>query len=395
MINILFVDDEPNILDGLKRMLRPMRREWEMVFALGGEAALDVLAARNIDVVVSDMKMPGIDGARLLQEIKTNYPQIVRIILSGYSEKDMIIKSVGTAHQYLSKPCDADTLKKVVSHTCELRDLLTDEKLRRIVSKLNSVPSLPTLYSELMKELENNDSNMRKIGQIVKKDIGMTVKILQIVNSSFFGLRRTVSNADEAINYLGLDIVSSLALGIGVFSQFEGKDRVSSTLSKIWEQSMTVANMAKAIAKDENSEIANDAFTAGLLHEIGKVVLAVNLPEQFEEVNELKIKESISELEAERRVFQTTHAEIGAYLLGLWGLPHYVVEAVAFHHNPTIFPTNAFTPLAALYVANVFYYHGNEDLFIEPEKYFDVEYLERIGIMEKVKIWHQEFVTNG
>lgn len=393
MINILFVDDEPNILDGLKRMLRPMRREWEMRFALGGEEALNVLAEKEIDVVVSDMKMPGIDGARLLHEVKTNYPQIVRIILSGYSEKEMVIKSVGTAHQYLSKPCDAEVLKKVVSHTCQLRDLLTDEKLRRLVSKLNSIPSLPTLYNELMKELENDDPNMRKIGQIVTQDIGMTVKILQIVNSSFFGLRRTISDANQAINYLGLDLMSSLALGIGVFSQFEGKNQTSATLSKLWNQSIVVANLAKAIAKDQNPEIANDAFTAGLLHEIGKVVLAVNLPEEVEKVEELKTGENLSEPEAERRIFQTTHAEIGAYLLGLWGLPHRVVEAVAFHHNPTTYPTNVFTPLTALYIANVFYYHGNEDIFAEPEKYFDVEYLERTGVKDKIKIWHQEFIN--
>lgn len=392
MINILFVDDEPNILDGLKRMLRPMRREWEMCFALGGEEALNVLAEKEIDVVVSDMKMPGIDGARLLHEVKTNYPQIVRIILSGYSEKEMVIKSVGTAHQYLSKPCDAEVLKKVVSHTCQLRDLLTDEKLRRLVSNLNSIPSLPTLYKELMEELGNDNPNMRKIGETVKKDMGMTVKILQIVNSSFFGLRRTISDANQAIDYLGLDLMSSLALGIGVFSQFEGKNKVSASLSTLWDQSMIVANLAKAIAKDENPDIANDAFTAGLLHEIGKVVLTVNLPEKVEEVEALKIKENISESEAESRIFQTTHAEIGAYLLGLWGLPHRVVEAVAFHHNPSSFPTNVFTPLTALYIANIFYYHGNEDLFAKPEKYFDVEYLERTGVMEKVKIWHQEFI---
>ena len=219
------------------------------------------------------------------------------------------------------------------------------------------------------------------------------LSVSKIVNSSFFGLRRTVSDANEAINFLGLDLITSLSLGIGVFSQFENS-RSSAILSNLWQQSINAANLAKSIAKAENPEIANDSFTAGLLHEIGKVVLAVNLPEKFEEANELRINEKISEAEAERQIFQTTHAEIGAYLLGLWGLPHRVVEAVAFHHNPSQIPASLFTPLSALYIAEVFYYYGDEDLFSEPEKYFDVEYLNRIGVMEKVKTWHQELVKN-
>lgn len=391
MINILFVDDEPNILDGLQRMLRPMRREWQMFFASGGREALYMLDETSIDVVVSDMKMPGMDGAELLQEVSYRYPQIVRIILSGYSENDMIIKSVSAAHQYLSKPSDPETLKETVSKACALRDLLQDEKLRRLVSQMRSVPSLPTLYSELLKELEQTDPRMGKISQIVKQDIGMTAKILQLVNSAFFGLRRNLTDAGQAINFLGLDTVKSLALGFGVFSQFEKTNLSAQTLSQIWSHSIAVGRIARSISEQINPSVAGDAFTAGLLHDIGEVVLAVNMPEKFANSEKLIGDGILSRNKAEKQIFETTHSEVGAYLLGLWGLPHQVVEAVAFHHKPSSFQKENFTSLIAVHIANAINRYGTEDWSVEPEKFIDVECMQSLGLMEKIPVWQEKY----
>ncbi len=394
MINVLFVDDEPNILGGLKRMLRPMHREWDMSFAEGGIQALDLLGEKNFDVVISDMKMPGMDGSEFLFRVRNQFPQTVRIILSGYSEKDMIMKSVGTAHQYISKPCDSETLKETVSRACALRDLLTSEKIRRLVSQIHTVPSLPTLYQELLEELNQKDPKMQKIGEIVKKDIGMTVKILQIINSAFFGLRRNISDAGEAIGFLGLDTVAALTLSIGVFSQFESKNGTDSIPGVLWEHSMAVALTAKNIAKAVNKDTANDAFTAGLLHDIGEVVLAVNLPEQYALISKMSETEGITRREAEAKIFETTHSEVGAYLLGLWGLPRSIVEAVAFHDLPSRFQNGVFAPLTAVHVSNTFHENKIIDIFAEQEKYFDVEYLSGLGLMDELPKWHEDFMTN-
>ena len=395
MINILFVDDDPNILSGLQRMLRSMRREWQMYFASSANEALEVFDKTGIDVIVSDMKMPGIDGAALLQEVRTRYPHTVRLILSGYSEKEMIMKSVGAAHQYISKPCDSEMLKEKIQRACNLRDLLGNENLRRLVSQMHSVPSLPTLYSEMMAELNLPEPNMRKIGEIVKKDIGMTVKVLQIVNSAFFGLQRNVSDAGDAINFLGLDTIKSLTLSIGIFSQFENQKQSQKTISEIWNHSMSVGVLAKKIAASENPEDANDAFTAGLLHEIGEIVLAVNLPEQFAAMQQLIEKENMTRIAAERQIFETTHSEVGAYLLGLWGLPHQVVEAVAFHHFPGKFQTGSFSPMTAVHIADEFHAHSGEEILTEPENCFDVKYLEKLGLMEKIPVWYQEYLAKS
>ena len=157
MIRILFVDDEPKITEGLQRMLRSMRREWEMTFASSGPKALEKLAAQPFDVVVSDMRMPGMDGCQLLTEVMQRHPQIIRIILSGYSDKEMVMRSIGLAHHYLSKPCEAETLKETIKHACDLRDQFDDETLRLLVARMRSLPNLPPPYFEAVQELHSSN----------------------------------------------------------------------------------------------------------------------------------------------------------------------------------------------------------------------------------------------
>jgi putative nucleotidyltransferase with HDIG domain len=390
MIKILFVDDEPYVLEGMRRMLRSMRNEWTMSFALGGAEAFELLDREPFDVIVTDMKMPGIGGAELLQSVMEKYPQIIRIILSGFSEKEMSMKSVGTTHQYLSKPCDPEVLKRTISRVCDLRNLLTDEHLRKLVSQLPTVPSLPHLYSELIDELSKSEPSTRTVGEVVKKDLGMTVKILQIVNSAFFGLRRRISDSREAVEMLGLDTIGSLTLGLGVISQFE--TRASGILfADIWAHSIAVGIMANKIAAIENRDLAGDSFTAGLLHDIGKVVLAVNLPQEFERVTQLARQEHISFGEAEIEVFQATHADVGAYLLGLWGLPSSVVQAVAYHHTPLEARTSEFSALTAVHAANAIQHSIDSSDAEDDEPIFDTRYLEQIGQLEKVPAWLEKY----
>lgn len=386
MINILFVDDEPNILDGLKRMLRPMRLEWSMTFVNSGAEALAEFENQHIDVIVTDMKMPGIDGAQLLTAVMEKYPHTIRIILSGYSEREMIMKSVGTAHQYLSKPCDPDTVKATVNRVSALRNLLTDEKLRGLISQLPNVPSLPSLYSQLIDTLNKPDSSTRTVAEIVKKDIGMTLKLLQIVNSAFFGLRRQISDSREAVEFLGLDTINSLTLGLGIISQIESRS-AGETLADIWSHSMSVAVLAQKIAACERPETASDAFTAGLLHDLGKVVLATNLPAKYKLVLELVSREGVSGSEAEKRIFDATHCEVGAFLIGLWGLPTEVVRAVAYHNSPADGESSGFTALTAVHAANAIQgWVARGEPGRTPDN-LDAEYIDSLGLSARLPVW--------
>jgi HD-like signal output (HDOD) protein len=390
MRRILFVDDEPKILEGLQRMLRSMRHEWEMEFADSGQSALEMLNARPFDVVVTDMRMPGLNGAMLLSEIRSVHPHIVRIVLSGHSDQDLILSTVLPAHQYLSKPCDPELLKQTVSRACALRDLLSNAALTLLVSQMESLPSLPSIYMQLMKEVESPDPSIKKIGEIISKDSGMTAKILQMVNSAFFGLRRHISNPGDAVSLLGLDIVKSLVLSIHIFSQFSETRIPGFSPTDLWDHNAAVGALAKNIAKAEkqNAQVVDDSFAAGLLHECGKLILAARLPKEYAQMLALISEENLPVVEAERKIFGAAHPEVGAYLLGLWGLPASIVEAVAFHHSPSECVGESFSPLTAVHVAN---YLEDERNSSPSENVaagvLDTAYLTRLGLEDRMDSW--------
>lgn len=390
MRKILFVDDEQNILDGLRRSFRSMRDEWEMRFANSGQDALSILENEECDIIVSDMRMPGMDGIELLSRVKEKYPTVIRFILSGFSDKQMILRSVPLAHQYLSKPCDAQTLKSTIDHTLQLQNLFKDEKLKDLVSLLESIPTLPTLYNELQKELLNPDSTIENISRIIEKDVGMTAKILQLINSAFFGLKREITTTEEAVNYLGLDIIRSLVLSIEVFEKYKHSTNKWFNMERLMNHSLTCANYAKIIAKDVKMEkvLIGNSFMGGILHDIGKLLLVANLPKEYEQVAELVSNKNARFFEAERLAFGASHARIGAYLLGLWGFPNNILEAVAFHHDPNTSARHSVSPLLAVHVANGLCHKFDGDVEDEAS-IIDEAYLKELGLTGKVERWEK------
>ncbi|MBW1802965.1 MAG: HDOD domain-containing protein [Deltaproteobacteria bacterium] len=389
---IIFVDDEPMILQGLRRMLRGMRHEWDMVFALGGPEALEFMAKNPFDVIVSDMRMPDMDGAQLLDKVKKLYPYTVRIILSGHSEKEMIMKAVRPAHQYLSKPCDAGKLKSTIDRSCRVRDLLAQDNLKDLVSQIESLPSLPAIYKELVDMLQSSDGSIQKIGEVIARDMGMTAKILQLVNSAFFGVPRHISNPPQAVSLLGLDTVKALVLTIGIFSKFE-KDRLLGLgVESLWDHSMKTGTIAKGVAEVEgvHKNQQDDALMAGLLHDVGKLILAANIPEKYGEVLEQARVQGVSPHEAEGQILGATHAEVGAYLVGLWGFPDTIVEAIAFHHSPEDCPAEGLTPLSIIHVANGLEHHFTQSSAGDgPVPGIDYAYLEKLGLIGRIPEWQK------
>ena len=223
MRRVLFVDDEPRILEGLRRMLRSQRHDWELAFAPGGETALALMEASPFDVIVSDMRMPGIDGAALLCRVREKYPQVVRIVLSGHTELSTALRVVPIAHQFLAKPCDAQMLRVAIERACHLRALLSDEHIRRTVAALGDLPSLPRTYEALTQALADPDTSLQKVAKIIEQDVGISAKVLQLVNSAFFGVSHSMTNIQSAVSYLGINTLKSLVLSVEIFRAFQPK----------------------------------------------------------------------------------------------------------------------------------------------------------------------------
>ena len=352
---ILFVDDEPMILDGFKRMLRDKRAEWDMEFVSTGRKALEYLSTQPADMIVSDMRMPDMDGAALLNEVRKLYPHMIRIILSGHADKETVMGLVLLAHQYLSKPCEPETLKYTMEREFLLQSLVPNDSIRRVVSKIDRLPSMPSLYSDIVAALTRTDTSVLTIANIIGRDASMTAKVLQLVNSAFFALPSHVSNLLHAVSLLGLDTIKTLVLSVHIFSHFDPERLHNFDIMKVWKHSIRTAIFARTIGKIEEQEqtLIDEFLMAGILHDLGKLILADNFPQQYAEIREIAGKEGIQDYMAEGRVLDmATHAEVGAYLLGLWGLPGSIVQAVGSHHRAELVDFSTLNASSLTFVAN-------------------------------------------
>lgn len=392
MIRILFVDDEEMILRGLRRMLHGYRDFWDVSYATSGEQALELMEQSDFDVVVSDMRMPGMNGNELLAEAKKRHPSTVRIILSGHADPKLILDSTHHAHQYIAKPCSEEELKSAIGRCCEVRDLLEDEALVKTVSGLSSIPSLPKLYLDVVRVSEDESKSLRDVGDVVAKDVGMTAKILQLVNSSFFGSSRHIESMQDAMVFLGADTLKALVLSVKLFKCFNGNELDKLNVERIASHSLATGMLAQRIAKEAGAakEVCDHALFAGGLHDIGQLILALNMPEPSAEIHQLENSSDLSLVEAENQVLGSNHARVGAYLLRLWGLPQPIVEAVAFHHDPRSCLSTEFTALTAVHLANGFEPLASVGEDGEPAalpSVLDIEYLEAVGVVDKLETW--------
>jgi HD-like signal output (HDOD) protein len=390
---ILFVDDELNTLDGLRRLLRSQRKEWEMSFVSGGQEAMDLVATQPFDAVVTDMRMPGMDGPQLLMKLAIDYPGIARFVLSGSSDDDMIMKSVGTAHQCLLKPCDSNLLKAALTRTLSLRKRLKDERLMALVSGVSSLHSLPEVYLEILEAVKSDNTSVRSVGEIIEKDPAITAKVLQLVNAAFFGLGRKISKPTDAASLLGLDVLKTLVLSVGIFSQFDQR-KISVTnfsIKQVFDHCIAVGTFGKRIASNESVDqnLLSESLLAGTLHELGKLLLVTEYPEDYAKICGLMESEKLYEYQAEKEILGATISDLTAYLLALWGFSDSVVEAVAFHHQPGLSSYREFTPLTAVHVADVLVYKGAEQDGKTQCTSLDRDYLETSGLAGQVESWKE------
>jgi HD-like signal output (HDOD) protein len=383
---IMFVDDEPNVLDGLRNLLRKQRSEWDMLFATSGAAALEELAKQRVDVIVSDMRMPRMDGAELLTRVRELYPETARIVLSGHAERDAIARVASVAHQFLSKPANAGSVKAVIERVCQFQALMRDEGIRRVVGTLDRLPSLPDIYWQLVRATENPETSIADIGKLVERDPAMSVKVLQLANSAYFGLPQKTESIARAVTYLGVEnlkglLVAAHVFGSGMFPETEGL-----TSSQLRDSALMTATLARQIVKDP--KLGDAAFAAGIMRDVGQIVLARDPSKRYSEVLREAKKTGAPVHVVESCVLGVTHGIVGAYLLGVWGLPFILAEAVAHHAAPSEVTEGNTDLLAAVHLADglVSAVLENRDPMTSPE--LDLPFLERTGLAAAIPEWY-------
>jgi HD-like signal output (HDOD) protein len=297
------------------------------------------------------MRMPGMDGATLLGHVRERYPAVARIVLSGHSEMKTAMRALPVAHRFLAKPCEASEVRAVIERVCFLQDLLSSAELRNVVGAIGELPSLSSVYMSLLEVVRKPDVSISQIAVIIEQDMAMAAKVLQLANSAYFGLARQVTSLQNAVSYLGIEVVKNLVLTAEVFRAFRPDPRLPHVFEEMQSQAQRSAVLAGRLPVDAN--LREIAVIAALLHDVGELILAAKAPEALLAVLERVEHSHCAQYEAEEEILGTSHAEIGAYLLGLWGIPHLAVEAIAHHHHPTRISHSGFDASIAVYVADL------------------------------------------
>ncbi|MHC4454119.1 MAG: response regulator [Planctomycetota bacterium] len=431
MRRILFIDNDKNVLEKLKKQLSSMRAVWDMEFVGCGNEALKLMESAFFNVVVSDMHMSEMDGVRFFDIVMKRYPGTVRIMHSENSDYERAKDSARCTHQFLLKPCAHDTIKYAIERTCKLQDLTKNEKLNQMITRIKNLPSLPELYNLITKEMQSPDPSLAKVGSLISQDISLSAKIIQLVNSAFFSLPWKIIDPKQAAIYLGSEVIKAIVLTNHIFSSIADEaETLGFNISQMWNHSMMVGVVSGEIVRAEHAEKGEveEAIIAGVLHDIGKLIL-LKVPEKYKEIMSFVEYTGSDFVDAEYAVMKTSHAELGAYLLGIWGIPDSIVEIVAFHHEPSSLIENVLatihnpdikvkdnttptggvlksrsvnkfikglTALAAVHTANAFITRNNCSPGITTFPDIDMLYLKTVNLEDRFPIWLEVYnkVTN-
>lgn len=352
-VNILFVDSDANQLQSLRRSLRGQRQQWQLLFAEDIEQALRLMQEQPVDILVSDTRLKGGTGSDLLARARRDHPTTTRLLFTGQTLREPAQEMVHHAHQFIAKPCPLETLVSTLQRVARMMELLHKPALRGMINRLKRLPSLPETYYRLIETLRCENATASTIGRVVEQDIAMSTKVLQMVNSAFFGLRQPIASPTHAVSLLGIETITNLALAAGVFEQIKPALLESFDLQALWRHSLNVAGLTQALCVhlELDRGACEVAMLAGLLHDLGQLVMASTDTGDYQRIVAQAEQEGLPLHLVEEQVLQTDHAAVGAYLMGLWGLPFEAVEAVALHHKPGQLPAGRSLCLA-VYAAN-------------------------------------------
>jgi HD-like signal output (HDOD) protein/CheY-like chemotaxis protein len=355
--SILCVSDKADVQKRCKAVFEPLASFWELSFATSLKTAMYWLDNNNFDLVIVDVRMPNREGLALLNAIMRGTPSVNRVALADETGEQYLKNTTDLVHQSVLVRMIDTHLLPAVKRAFTISDICESDEIRKLVLEIKRLPSLPTIYSELLHILNDDDASVSKVGKLISQDIAMTAKVLALVNSAFFGLCRRVYTVEEAAVYIGMEPLKTLVLSYQAFAALSAEGIPKRYIEELWKHSVTVASFARCIASSETNDKneINIAFTAGMMHDIGRLVLMDNLTERYRRYLECLTHDDIPEIKLEKLIFGATHQEIGALLLRKWGLPNTIVDPILFHHDP-LKSGHDFSPTIAVAVADCMYY---------------------------------------
>jgi HD-like signal output (HDOD) protein len=383
---ILFVDGENRVLKELMAGLAERPHAWDLLYARNGREALSLLDRSPCDAIVTDLRLADMSGDQLLGLMTKQFPQAHRIVLVDLADLQSLLRCVGNVFQFLIQPCEAERLQVVLNRAFAFDFWLPNPTAKKLIGSMPQLPSPADYYAPTVKELQSASASPESVGAFIVRDPAMTARVLQLANSAAYGPPPDEADPVHAVKELGLVNTKAMLLLSHTYSNFSAFEGSGFSVKALWRHSQETSRLAAWIAQHENADqaVVQQAATAGLLHDIGKLALAANLPEQFRQVSKLVDSQNLPWWQAERQIFGAIHGEIGGWLLGIWGLPAPIVEAVALHHHPVQFLSNAFSPLTAVHLANAFLHADTLD---RAAALVDLQYLQALGLEKKLPEW--------
>ncbi|MFA5985407.1 MAG: response regulator [Methylococcaceae bacterium] len=389
-IRLLFVDNEDNVLDGIRRLLRRQAYPWELLFATSAEAAIVLMEAQPIDVLVTDMRMPAMQGDELLRYTAKHYPSTARLVLSAAINLSDNANILQYAHQCLTKPCEADALRKAIDASLQTLQLIHAPRIRAALGDITRIPSMPRVYQELETAIQNQATSHKEIANIFASDMALSAKLLQLVNSSFFGLSRRISKLDDAVILLGFERLRGLVLCNYVFEAFHSPpDCCNVSIDYLWKNAFTTAKLARAISVAEHEQLdgPDQAYLSGLMHNLGLLLFATKMPKKLQLVINKLADDTTQALTLEQQILGATHAEAGAYLLSLWTLPPRIIEGVLFQHQPMLLNNNLFCSVTAVHIAVALMAEDETGIEKAFAHELDEAYIQQLGLTGRIPAW--------
>ncbi len=389
--HILFVDDNDNVISGIQRQLRAYREQWSVYFATCGKQALELMQHQPIDLIVSDMMMPEMRGDELLKKVAEAHPATVRIILSGYADEDTLSRGLEVAHQYLTKPCSAETLRDAITQVFKTQEYVSNPHIAAEVGEASHLPSLPKIYHDLNAAIADDRVTNMQIAEIFAKDMVLSAKLLHLVNSPYFGLQRAVSNLNDAINLIGLKKLNSLVLSVHIKTAFPFSDpEMEHYMEYLWQDASRVAELARlmALSEQQTGDKPDQAYIGGLLHNMGLLIFMSRGGDKFKMLREQTNRSKTPVAVLETQIFGFTRFAAAAYVLSLWKIPSLIVESILWQNAPSASDHQTFNELTAVHVAASLMKPperpSNDRLFEIP---LDEGYLLRIGRLHRLADW--------
>lgn len=334
-MRILLVDGDETLLQRLRQVFWRRHRGWEVLLASTGAQALDALARDAVDIVIAEVELADMAGLDLLRRVREMQPGAVRIALGDQATPAWLEEDEGDLHRLFTKPVEAEFLIGVVESLDIEDDAANVRAVRAFVGGLRQVPSLPSLYAELVELLHRDEAGMGEVARLMRRDLGMASQVLKLANSGQFGSNRAVVDIGQAVAMLGVDSLKSLVLFRGLISSFESPSPQGLDLEQLWFHSFQVAmGVRKLAALEGETHLTDLAFSVGLLHDIGLVVLATDPVGRYEGILQQAQASRIPLAVLEHDTYGVDHAQIGAHLLNLWGLPPAFCRPVREHHAP-------------------------------------------------------------